>query len=164
MQNTIRTRFAPSPTGFLHIGGARTALFNWLFAKKYGGKFLLRIEDTDRSRSNEENISNIFKDLEWLGLNSDEKVVFQSEQIDQYSKYAGLLVETKQAYFCFCTPEELEIKRKKTEQIKSFYQYDRTCRNFSGAQIKQKLADNKPHTIRIKIPDGWLKIDLMDLG
>ena len=140
MQNTIHTRFAPSPTGFLHIGGARTALFNWLFAKNSGGKFLLRIEDTDRSRSSEENISNIFKDLEWLGLNWDEKVVFQSEQIDQYSKYARLLVKTKQAYFCFCSSEELEIKRKKAEQAKSFYQYDRTCRNLSSTQIKQKFG------------------------
>ena len=116
----IRTRFAPSPTGFLHVGGARTALFNWLFAQKYGGEFLLRIEDTDISRSSEKNVQQIITDLQWLGINWNEEIIFQSKRIQIYQNYVKQLIETNHAYFCFCTPEELEAKRK------SEYEYQNT--------------------------------------
>lgn len=145
----IRTRFAPSPTGSLHVGGARTALFNWLFAKKQGGKFLLRIEDTDVARSSQENIQQIIDDLQWLGLNWDEEIVFQSQRIPIYQQLAQRLVETGQAYYCFCTPQELEAKRKK-----GMYLYDATCRKLSAAEVKARLKENRPHAIRLKAPAG----------
>ncbi len=108
---TVVTRFAPSPTGFLHIGGARTALFNWLFARHHGGRFLLRIEDTDAKRSTEAAIAAIFDGLGWLGLDWDGEVTFQSTRAERHAEAArGLLAEGK-AYHCYCTPEELEEMR-----------------------------------------------------
>src|SRR5215212_3151348 len=106
-----RLRFAPSPTGYLHVGGARTALLNWLFVKKYGGQFLLRVEDTDKARSSDASTRAIFQGLEWLGLLWDEEVVFQGGNVDQHQADAERLLERGQAYRCFCTPEELEARR-----------------------------------------------------
>ncbi len=113
--SSIVTRFAPSPTGFLHIGGARTALFNWLYAKHTGGKFLLRIEDTDRERSTEEAIAAILDGLKWLELDWDDEPVFQSTRADRHREVVEELLRTGNAYRCYCTPEELEAMRKQAE-------------------------------------------------
>lgn len=108
----IVTRFAPSPTGFLHIGGARTALFNWLLARHYGGKFVLRIEDTDRERSTQEAVDAIFNGLKWLGITWDEEPVFQFSRVNHHVELAKQLVEQGKAYYCYCTPEQLDAMRK----------------------------------------------------
>src|SRR5687768_7046816 len=111
----VVTRFAPSPTGYLHIGGARTALFNWLFARHYGGKYMLRIEDTDRARSTESAIDAIFDGLEWLGLGGDEPAVFQFARSERHAEVASKLLEAGQAYRCYLTPEELATRREKAQ-------------------------------------------------
>ena len=108
---TVITRFAPSPTGFLHIGGARTALFNWLFAKHHGGKFMLRIEDTDRARSTEPAIEAILNGLEWLGLNHDDEEIYQFSRAARHAEVALEMVKNGKAYYCYCTPEELTAMR-----------------------------------------------------
>src|SRR5215213_10568563 len=110
-QNAPRLRFAPSPTGYLHVGGARTALFNWLYAKKHGGQFLLRIEDTDKARSTEASTRAIFEGLEWLGLQWDEEVVYQGANLDRHRADVAKLVNTGKAYRCFCTALELDGQR-----------------------------------------------------
>src|ERR1700712_1360849 len=107
----VVTRFAPSPTGYLHIGGARTALFNWLFARHHGGKYLLRVEDTDRARSTEPAIAAIFDGLDWLGLGGDEAPVFQFARSERHAEVAGQLLETGHAYRCYLTSEELAERR-----------------------------------------------------
>src|SRR5436189_2258999 len=112
---THRLRFAPSPTGYLHVGGARTALLNWLFVKKYGGQFLLRVEDTDRARSTEESTRAIFEGLEWLGLLWDEPVVYQGANLDRHRRDAQRLLDQGAAYRCFCTVAELDEQRKAAE-------------------------------------------------
>lgn len=141
----VRVRFAPSPTGHLHIGGARTALFNWLFARHHKGKFILRIEDTDRSRSTEEYIESIIEALKWLGLDWDEGPFRQTDRMEIYKKYAYKLLEEGKAYRCYCTPEELEQRRKQAMQEGKPPRYDRRCR-----QIKELLP--KPFAIRFKMP------------
>jgi glutamyl-tRNA synthetase len=113
MNSEIITRFAPSPTGYLHIGGARTALFNWLFSKNQNGKMLLRIEDTDKTRSTKEAIDAILFGMEWLGLNWDDDVIFQSQQIDRHKEVAYKLLDSNNAYYCYCTQIELDEMRKK---------------------------------------------------
>jgi len=123
----IVTRFPPSPTGYLHIGGARTALYNWLYVKKTGGKLILRIEDTDAERSSEDSISGIIDGLEWLGIDWDEGPYFQSDHINEHIETAHKLVETGHAYKCFCTKEDLDKKRQAAVEAKITYQYDRTC-------------------------------------
>ncbi|WP_278279282.1 glutamate--tRNA ligase [Syntrophomonas palmitatica] len=128
----IRVRFAPSPTGTLHIGGARTALFNWLFARSQGGKFILRLEDTDVTRSTDESASGIIEGLSWLGLDWDEGPergglygpYRQSERLHIYKDYAQKLLEEDKAYYCFCSPEELKLQREKAQQDKTEYKYD----------------------------------------
>lgn len=150
----IRTRFAPSPTGFLHVGGARTALFNWIYARRHGGKFLLRVEDTDPVRSTPENTRKIFDDLKWLGINWDEEVIYQSARSDIYRQYANLLLETDKAYRCFCTAETLAEKRHLAEQNKLPYLYDKTCRRLTPEVVDQNLRENKPFTLRLKVPAG----------
>lgn len=154
MPTNIRARFAPSPTGFLHVGGARTALFNFLFAKKYGGEFLLRIEDTDTARSSEENVKQIIDDLQWLGLSWDEEIVFQSKRIRIYQGSARHLLDKKHAYRCFCTPEELAVKRKKDDKTKRMYLYDGTCRKLTDNEVKKKLNERLPYVIRFMVPGG----------
>ncbi|MEJ5226884.1 glutamate--tRNA ligase [Thermodesulfovibrio sp.] len=141
----IRVRFAPSPTGHLHIGGARTALFNWLFARHHNGKFILRIEDTDRSRSTEEYIESIIEAMKWLGLDWDEGPFRQTERMDIYKAYAHKLLEEGKAYRCYCTPEELEERRQQAMKEGKPPRYDRRCR-----EIKETLA--KPFAIRFKMP------------
>ncbi|HEX6031880.1 MAG TPA: glutamate--tRNA ligase family protein, partial [Tepidiformaceae bacterium] len=123
----LRVRFAPSPTGYLHVGGARTALFNWLFARKHGGRFLLRIEDTDRARSTEESTRAIFEGLEWLGLGWDEGPFFQARGIDGHRALAARLEREGKAYPCFCPVEELETRRRQAEAGGGAWKYDRVC-------------------------------------
>ena len=149
----IRTRFAPSPTGSLHVGGARTAIFNWLFAKKYAGKFLLRIEDTDISRSSKENVQRIISDLQWLGITWDEDIIFQSRRIPIYQNHVKQLIKNDHAYFCFCSPQELAAKRKGDKSSRT-YLYDRTCLKLTQQEVKDKLAKKLPFAIRFKVPDG----------
>ena len=105
---TVRTRFAPSPTGYLHIGGARTALFSWLYARRHGGQFVLRIEDTDAERSSAASVEAILEGMAWLGLDADEGPVFQTDRFDRYREVVATLVETGHAYRCWSTPEEVE--------------------------------------------------------
>ena len=125
----IRTRFAPSPTGFLHIGGARTALFNWLFTRHHGGEFVLRIEDTDQTRSTEESTKVILDAMNWLGLNWDEGPYFQAERVNLHREMVQKLINEGRAYYCTCTAEELEIKRKQALAAGKKPKYDGTCRN-----------------------------------
>ncbi|MBN1472342.1 MAG: glutamate--tRNA ligase, partial [Syntrophaceae bacterium] len=125
----IRTRFAPSPTGFLHIGGARTALFNWLFARHNGGDFVLRIEDTDQQRSTDESTKAILDAMVWLGLNWDEGPYFQAQRVDLHREMVQKLIKEGHAYYCTCTPEELEEKRKKALATGKKPKYDGTCRD-----------------------------------
>jgi len=141
----VRVRFAPSPTGHLHIGGARTALFNWLFARHHNGKFILRIEDTDRSRSTEEYIESIIESMKWLGLDWDEGPFRQTDRMETYRNYAYKLLEEGKAYRCYCTPEELEERRQKAMKEGKPPRYDRRCR-----EIKETL--DKPFAIRFKMP------------
>jgi glutamyl-tRNA synthetase len=141
----VRVRFAPSPTGHLHIGGARTALFNWLFARHHNGKFILRIEDTDRSRSTEEYIESIIESMKWLGLDWDEGPFRQTDRMETYRTYAYKLLEEGKAYRCYCTPEELEERRQKAMKEGKPPRYDRRCR-----EIKETL--DKPFAIRFKMP------------
>ena len=125
----IRTRFAPSPTGFLHIGGARTALFNWLYTRRHGGTFILRIEDTDQARSTEESTRAILDAMAWLGLNWDEGPYFQAERVNIHREMVRKLIDSGNAYYCTCTPEELEMKRKKALAEGRKPKYDGTCRD-----------------------------------
>jgi len=121
--NTV-TRFAPSPTGFLHIGGVRTALFNWLFAKHSEGKFLLRIEDTDKKRSSKEAVDEIINGLDWLGLTPDDKPIFQSERLDRHKKIVYQLLQKEKAYPCYSSQEELTIMREKSRKEGKTRLYD----------------------------------------
>ncbi|HQI23942.1 MAG TPA: glutamate--tRNA ligase, partial [Smithella sp.] len=130
----IRTRFAPSPTGFLHIGGARTALFNWLYARHLGGQFILRIEDTDQQRSTEESTKAILDAMSWLGLNWDEGPHFQAQRVQLHRDMVKKLIDEGKAYYCTCSPEELEIKRKQALANGKKPKYDGTCRNRSLAK------------------------------
>lgn len=125
-------RFAPSPTGFLHIGGARTALFNWLLARNRGGKFILRIEDTDQVRSTKESIDAILEGMTWLGLDWDEGPIYQTDRIALYREHADRLLREGKAYYCYCTPEELEEKRQKALQEKRKPKYDGRCRDLQS--------------------------------
>ena len=120
----IRVRFAPSPTGYLHIGGARTALYNWLFARKKGGKFLLRIEDTDKKRSSDELSKAIIESLLWLGLDFDEDIIYQSDRFDIYKKYAFELLERGLAYKCFCSEDELQQRKEGAIRENKAWKYD----------------------------------------
>src|SRR5579863_5133046 len=136
MPPTPRLRFAPSPTGYLHIGGARTALFNWLYARHFGGKMVLRMEDTDRERSTPESVKAILDGLRWLGLDWDEGPevggphgpYFQSERIPLYRETAEKLIREGKAYRCYCTKEELDERRKIFEKMSRPYKYEGTCR------------------------------------
>lgn len=150
----VRTRFAPSPTGYLHIGGARTALFNWLFARNQGGKFILRIEDTDVERSTEESVQAILDGMKWLNLDWDEGPFFQSKRMDRYTYFANKLLEEGKAYYCYCTPEELQERREKALKEGKKPTYDRRCRD-----LKEQIKDRKP-VIRFKAPlEGETVVD-----
>ncbi len=149
----VRVRFPPSPTGYLHIGGARTALVNWLFAKKNNGKLILRIEDTDAERSTQESIDGILDGLKWLGLDWDEGPYFQTEFAQQHVEAAQKLLADGHAYKCFCTKEELDKKREQAMANKEKHiGYDGTCRNLTPEEIEEKQQQNMPAVIRFKVP------------
>lgn len=152
MKDKVVVRFAPSPTGYLHIGGARTAIFNWLFARKMGGKFILRIEDTDFERSSEESIKGIIEGLKWLGIDWDEGPYFQSQFIEEHLQTAQRLLEEGRAYKCFCTKEELERKREEAKRKKTSILYDGACRELSPEEVARKENSGLPYTIRLKVP------------
>ncbi|NLL15173.1 MAG: glutamate--tRNA ligase, partial [Fibrobacter sp.] len=162
MNNKVRVRFAPSPTGYLHVGGARSALFNYLFARRYNGKFILRIEDTDRSRFVQDALQEIFDSLKWLGLEWDEGPqtggdhgpYIQSQRTEIYQNHAKILLESGHAYRCFCTPERLAQLRAEQEKTKQSVGYDRCCRELTEEQIQKNLADGIPYVIRFKVPHG----------
>ena len=145
---------APSPSGFLHVGTARTTIYNWLFARHHKGKFILRIEDTDPSRSSQEMIDAILEALSWLGLDWDEGPYYQSQRTDLYQKYARQLLETGRGYYCFCTPQELEEKRKRAVEAKADWKYDRTCLRISDAEREEKITQGVPKAIRLLVPEG----------
>jgi len=156
----IRVRFAPSPTGMLHIGGARTALFNWLYARHYNGTFVLRIEDTDQVRSTEEAVNVILEGMKWLGLDWDEGPgkggeygpYYQMKRLHLYQKYAKQLLKDKKAYYCYCTREELAESREKQSKEKKSLKYDRHCLNLSEEDKKRYEAEGRKPVIRLKIP------------
>ena len=149
-----RVRFAPSPTGYLHVGGARTALFNWLYARKHGGQFLLRIEDTDRARSTEESTRAIFEGLEWLGLLWEDEVVYQGAGLARHQRDASRLLDTGAAYRCFCTQAELEVRRQRAESRNASFKYDRRCDELPREKVERQVAAGEPFVLRFRVPDG----------
>ena len=164
----MRTRFAPSPTGSLHVGGARTALFSWLKAKQEGGKFVLRVEDTDTARSTRASEQEVLQDLAWLGLEWDEGPIIgeerhvgdkgpyrQSERMEQgiYQELAEQLMAAGHAYRCFCTQEELDAKRAKAEAEGGNPQYDGTWRDADPAEVQKRLDAGEPYTVRFRSPE-----------
>jgi len=162
MSEKIRVRFAPSPTGYLHVGGARSALFNYLFARRHGGDFLLRIEDTDRSRFVEGALAEIYDSLRWLGLDWDEGPgkdggcgpYVQSERLHIYKERAAQLLQSGHAYRCFCTSERLAEVRAEQEKAGGATGYDRRCRDLSPEEVERNLAAGASHVVRLKIPLG----------
>ena len=153
MSDKVRVRFAPSPTGHLHIGGARTALFNWLFARHHKGDFILRIEDTDRTRSTDEYIESIMEGMKWLDLDWNEGPFRQTDRFDIYRRYAENLVAEGKAYYCYCSPEELEERRKEAMAGGKSIKYDGRCRH-----LKEPPSDRKP-AVRFKMPqDGEIVV------
>jgi glutamyl-tRNA synthetase len=158
----VRVRFAPSPTGYLHIGGARTALFNWLYARRQGGVFVLRIEDTDTERSSWEMVKGIVDGLRWLGLDWDEgpdvggphAPYFQSQRIEGYRARAERLVADGRAYYCYCSPAALREKRQAAEAAGGGWVYDRTCCSLTADEIASREAAGEPRAVRFKVPPG----------
>ncbi len=149
-----RVRFAPSPTGFLHVGGARTALFNWLYARKYGGTMLLRVEDTDRQRSTDESTRAIFEGLEWLGLDYDEEVVFQGSNLPRHQADVERLLASGAAYRDFTPPAELERQRADAEANNVPFRFDRDAADLPAEIVAQKLAAGESHAVRFRVPEG----------
>jgi glutamyl-tRNA synthetase len=150
----IRVRFAPSPTGYLHIGGGRTALFNWLYVKKYGGTFILRIEDTDKERSNDDNTKSILEGLKWLGLDWDEGPFLQSDGVERHKQVAAELLAAGKAYRSFATAAELEAQRKQADAEKRPWQRDVPSRALSKAESDARAAKGDPFTVRFLVPEG----------
>lgn len=169
--NNIRLRFPPSPTGKIHIGNMRTALFNWLVAKQKGGDLVLRIEDTDQARSTKEFEDIIIKEMEWLGLDADEGVSIggdygpyrQTERIDIYEEYAEKMLESGHAYKCYCSQEELEEMRKKALDNDKMPRYDGSCRNLSEKERKAYEAEGREPVLRFKMPEEERDIVVRDL-
>jgi glutamyl-tRNA synthetase len=163
----VRLRFAPSPTGYLHVGGARTALFNWLYARHHGGVFVLRIEDTDVERSSWEMVSGIVDGLRWLGLDWDEGPdvggphgpYFQSERLEKYRAAAERLVSEGHAYYCYCSPEALKAQRDAAELRGEAWNYNRTCTRLSKHEIAELEAVGRPRAIRFRVPEGTTLFD-----
>jgi len=160
-----RVRFAPSPTGYLHIGGARTALFNWFFARRHGGAFVLRIEDTDAERSSNEMVDRVLEGLRWLGLDWDEGPLvggphgpyFQSQRFDQHRTMAARLLAEGHAYYCYCTPEELKAKRAAAEAAGGGWRYDRTCAALPPTEIDARERAGMPRAVRVRVPSGSIR-------
>jgi len=160
----VRVRIAPSPSGFLHVGTARTAIVNWLFARHHGGKFILRIEDTDTDRSSASMVDAIISSLKWLGLDWDEGPIHQSDRADIYKKYLEKFASSSYAYKCFCTPAELDVRRKEAEKNKTTFLYDRVCLKLSPEEIQQKLDARMPYVLRLKVPEGETRFNDLVYG
>jgi len=159
---SVRLRFAPSPTGYLHVGGARTALFNWLYVRRMGGTFVLRIEDTDVERSSADMVTGILDSMRWLGLTWDEgpgvggpyAPYFQTERLDLYRRAAADLMATGHAYRCYCTPEELKVRRDAAQAAGASWSYDRTCRGLSADDWAERDRAGRTYAVRFSVPDG----------
>jgi glutamyl-tRNA synthetase len=156
---TVRVRFAPSPTGYLHVGGARTALFNWLYARKTGGVFILRIEDTDKERSTDAHTQVILDGMTWLGLSWDEGPFFQGAYADRHRADAERLLANGKAYRCFCTAADLDAQRKAAAGSGSAFRYDGRCANLNPDHLDAMLAAAQPHVIRFRMPDTEIAWD-----
>jgi len=162
-----RLRFAPSPTGYLHVGGARTALFNWLYARRHGGTFILRIEDTDVERSSEDMVTGILESMTWLGLDWDEgpgvggphAPYLQTGRLDKYRAAAASLVASGHAYYCYCRPEDLKSKRDAAQAAGAAWTYDRTCRALPPDEVARREAAGLPRAIRFFVPEGRTSFD-----
>lgn len=154
MTGPVRVRFAPAPTGFLHVGGARTALFNWLFARHHGGTFVLRIEDTDAARSRGEWIVGIQETLQWLGLDWDEGPYLQGDRLDRYAAAAGRLLSEGRAYECYCTPEEVKARGDAALAVGRPPGYDGRCRELTGPEREALIDEGRPRSIRFRTPDA----------
>ncbi|RJP26059.1 MAG: glutamate--tRNA ligase [Candidatus Abyssobacteria bacterium SURF_5] len=172
MTQGVRARFAPSPTGYLHVGGARTALFNWLFARHTGGTFILRIEDTDQQRSTPEALAAIIDGLRWLGIDWDEgpdiggpfRPYNQMARLPMYQSEAKRLLESGAAYKCFCTPQELDAMRRKAREAKAPLKYDGRCRVLSQAETAARETQGMPYALRFKMPPGTTEFNDMVRG
>ena len=149
-----RVRFAPSPTGYLHVGGARTALFNWLFARHFEGTFILRIEDTDLERSTTEMVDGILQGMQWLGINWHEEPYYQTQRTDLYRTAAERLIQSGAAYYCFCTREDLERRRAKAAAEGRPPKYEGTCRKLDPAEALRRKSAGEPAAVRFAIPEG----------
>lgn len=166
----IRVRFAPSPTGYLHIGGARTALFNWLFARKYHGQFILRIEDTDTQRLKEDSVSQILTSMKWLGMDWDEgpetggsyAPYYQSERLNLYRQEARRLIKEGKAYYCFCSPEDLTRTKELQRQAGQAFRYNGACRDISPDSALKRIEAGERPVVRLRIPDSG-QITVTDL-
>ena len=156
MADQVRVRFAPSPTGYLHVGGARSALYNWLYARKTGGVFVLRIEDTDRERSTDESTRTILEGMTWLGLGWDEGPFHQADGFARHKADAERLLGTGKAYRCFCTPEALNAKR---AEMGNEYRYDRACASIPREESDDRAAAGEPFTVRFHVPPGATEWD-----
>ena len=162
-----RVRFAPSPTGYLHVGGARTALFNWLYSRHVGGVFVLRIEDTDQERSSDEMVAGILDSLTWLGLDWDEGPgvggpygpYFQAQRFDRHRAAADRLVASGHAYFCYCSPDVLEAERALAHAEGRGWSYARTCRELSREEVDRREAEGRPRAVRFRVPEGRTAFD-----
>ena len=167
---SVRVRFAPSPTGFVHIGSLRTALYNYLFAKKMGGEYILRVEDTDQTRLVDGAIENMLNAMKWAGVNHTEGVMLddngnitqvgengpyiQSERLDIYKEYIKELLDSGKAYYCFCTKERLDEVREKQKEAGETPRYDGHCRDLTQEEIDAKIAAGEPYVIRLRLPEN----------
>jgi glutamyl-tRNA synthetase len=159
---SVRLRFAPSPTGYLHVGGARTALFNWLYARRHGGVFVLRIEDTDAERSSTDMVTGILTSMRWLGLDWDEGPevggphgpYFQTQRLDRHRAVAAQLVASGHAYYCYCRQEDLQAKRAAAEAAGGAWMYDRTCFALTPEQVAERESTMQPRVVRVRVPEG----------
>src|SRR5690606_8725858 len=162
-----RVRFAPSPTGYLHVGGARTALFNWLFARQRGGTFILRIEDTDTERSSDDMVRGILDGLRWLGIDWDEGPeiggphgpYFQSQRLERYREVVAALMASGRAYRCFCTPDDLKARRAAGEAAGGGWKYDRVCASLPEDEVRRRIASGMPHAVRFLVSEGTTSFD-----
>lgn len=154
----VCVRFAPSPTGYLHVGGARTALFNYLFARRHGGKFLLRIEDTDLERSTQASVDQILEAMKWLGLEWDGEASYQSQRLDLYKAEARRLLDSGHAYRCFCSLERLDALREKARAEKRDFVYDGECLRMDPAEVEKRAAEGESYVLRLRVPAEGLAV------
>ncbi len=158
-RSAVRVRFAPSPTGYLHVGGARTALFNWLFARHHGGVFILRIEDTDLERSSDELVRSILEGMEWLGMTPDEGPFFQTASRERHLADALALLASRHAYRCFCDPETLRREREAAEKAGTGWVYPRRCLGIPWEVSERRAAAGEPFAVRLRVPEGTVAWD-----